>query len=178
MTTTHVHVRRARETDLPRISEISRAAYLDGGHLVQDSRYLTVISDAEARMRGGELFVAEVDGAVAGSVVLARAEGDFAELARPGELEFRVLAVDPAFQGRGVGRALVRHLLRLAAEDGAEAMVICSMDTMVAAHALYIAEGFVRRPDRDLVIDGIGRFPTFVHLLRQAAAGAAGRGSD
>lgn len=167
-----VLVRRAREADLPTVSQISRAAYLDGGHLAEDSHYLATIGDAEARMRGGELFVAEVDDVVAGSVVLARADGEFAELARPGELEFRVLAVAPAFQGRGVGRALVRHLLRLAADEGAGAMVICSMDTMLAAHALYADEGFVREPDRDLVIEGIGRFPTFVHTLDEVPEAA------
>ena len=171
MSTETLQVRRAVAADLPEVSRISRAAYLQGGHLREDSHYLETIGDAAARLRDGELFVAEASGVIAGSVVLTRAGTQFAELARPGELEFRVLAVDPAFQGRGIGRALVRHLLDQAVAEEATAMVICSMDTMRTAHRLYLSEGFVRVPERDLVIEAVGRFPTFVHPLRPVPPG-------
>jgi ribosomal-protein-alanine N-acetyltransferase len=61
-------------------------------------------------------------------------------LARMGaEAEVHTLAVDPAYQGRGVGRALLRGLLEHA--DGATVFLEVRTDND-AAIALYRSEGF------------------------------------
>ncbi len=57
------------------------------------------------------------------------------------EAEVHTIGVDPAHQGRGVGRALLRALLDVA--DAARATVFLEVRTdNAAAHALYASEGF------------------------------------
>jgi ribosomal protein S18 acetylase RimI-like enzyme len=67
----------------------------------------------------------------------------------PDEAEIRALAVRPEVQGRGVGRTLLRHLLRRATELGIRHLVLCSEPSMRIAHRIYEQEGFVRLPERD-----------------------------
>ena len=57
------------------------------------------------------------------------------------EAEIHTLGVDPGFQGRGIGRALLRGLL--AEADGRHATVFLEVRTdNDAARALYVSEGF------------------------------------
>lgn len=52
------------------------------------------------------MWVVEAVGKVVAAVTLTFAGQPYSEIARDGELEFRMLAVDPAYQGSGVGRAV------------------------------------------------------------------------
>ena len=57
------------------------------------------------------------------------------------DAEVHTIGVDPAHQGRGIGRALLRALLDSA--DAAHATVFLEVRTdNEAAHALYVSEGF------------------------------------
>ena len=115
-----------------------------------DTGYVEQLRDAARRAREAELWVACSDsGQVLGSVTICPEGSPWRELARPGEGEFRMLAVDPAAQGRGVGRALVEHVLAHFRTAGASGVVLCSMAEMTAAHALYGRLGFTREPARD-----------------------------
>jgi len=60
-----------------------------------------------------------------------------------------MLAVDPAAEGGGAGRALVTEVVALARAAGRRHMVIHSTPWMRRAHGLYERMGFVRRPDLD-----------------------------
>jgi len=80
----------------------------------------------------------------AGHHYIAAREGEalvgYAGLARMGaEAEVHTLAVDPAYQGKGVGRALLRALLEHA--DGATVFLEVRTDNEPAM-ALYESEGF------------------------------------
>lgn len=69
--------------------------------------------------------------------------GGIAFLAGPPQVEAEIhtIGVDPAFQGRGIGRALLRGLL--AAADARHATVFLEVRTdNEAARALYESEGF------------------------------------
>ncbi len=77
--------------------------------------------------------------------VAARSEDllvGYAGLALMGtDAEVHTIGVDPAHQGRGIGRALLRALLEVA--DAAHATVFLEVRTdNEAAHALYVSEGF------------------------------------
>lgn len=69
-------------------------------------------------------FVAELDDAIVGNVMYTRSK----LIAEDGEekdiLTFGPLSVDPEYQRRGIGKALLRHSLEKAAQMGYEAVVI------------------------------------------------------
>ena len=63
--------------------------------------------------------------------------------------EFRMLSVAPEARRRGVARALVEHCLGLARDGQLREVLLCSMDVMTKAHALYTSLGFHRAPELD-----------------------------
>jgi ribosomal protein S18 acetylase RimI-like enzyme len=147
-----LRVRRAEPADFPAVARLTVAAYEADGQLKGEHGYGAVLADVSTRAGSGEVLVAVDDstGAVLGSVTFVLPGTPFAELSGPGEAEFRMLAVDPAAQGRGVGAALARACVDRAAELGCTAVVICVRAGMaVSAHRLYERLGFVRSPEKD-----------------------------
>ncbi|MET8362663.1 GNAT family N-acetyltransferase [Micromonospora sp. NPDC005194] len=145
-------VRLADSADFPAVARLTVAAYEADGQLKGEHGYGAVLADVSTRAASGEVLVAvdEATGAVRGSVTFVLPGTPFAELSGPGEAEFRMLAVDPAAQGRGVGAALAQACVDRAAELGCTAVVICVRAGMaVSAHRLYERLGFVRMPEKD-----------------------------
>ncbi|WP_328343291.1 GNAT family N-acetyltransferase [Micromonospora sp. NBC_00421] len=145
-------VRRAVPAEFAAVARLTVAAYEADGQLKGEHGYGGVLADVAARAEHGEILVAvdEVTGAVLGSVTFVLPGSPYAELSGPGEAEFRMLAVDPAAQGRGVGAELARACLSRAADQGCAAVVICVRSGLAdAAHRLYAGLGFVRTPERD-----------------------------
>ncbi|TVT49653.1 GNAT family N-acetyltransferase [Amycolatopsis rhizosphaerae] len=143
-------VRPVRPEELAVVGALTVAAYREDGLLVADPDYVHELSDAAGRVAHSELLVA-VDGGgqVLGSVTLTPPGSPMAEISRPGELEFRMLATAPAARSRGVGEALTRAVVDRARELGAECVVMSSLEAMTAAHRLYTRLGFTRLPERD-----------------------------
>ncbi len=98
-----------------------------------------------------EVLVAVDDaGAVVGAVLFVLPGSRYAAALRPREAEFRMLAVLPAAQGKGVGQALVEACRALAAGAGASAIIICVRVTPPMRRSACTQRlGFVRVPDRD-----------------------------
>ncbi|NUL43908.1 GNAT family N-acetyltransferase [Cellulosimicrobium funkei] len=160
-----VTVRDARGEDHEAIAHLTVTSYIDGGHIDPEDEYIANLQDVATRARQARVLVGEVDGAagpvIAGSVVLTLPGMPMSETAREGELEFRMLAVDPRVQRRGVARALVRAAIDRAEQlEGVAAVVLTTMVTMTGAHRLYESEGFVRVPERDWRLSDIGQTPT------------------
>jgi ribosomal protein S18 acetylase RimI-like enzyme len=144
-----VVVRAARDDELDAVGALTVAAYLGDGLLTADADYAHRLADARSRAREAELYVAEEAGTLLGSVTFCAPGTPYAELARDGEGEFRMLSVAPAARGRGIAEALVRHCLARSRELGHSAVVLCSMREMTTAHRLYARLGFQRLPERD-----------------------------
>ena len=106
--------------------------------------YLAEIADVAARTDHGEILVAvDTDSTVLGSVTFVLPGSRLAELSREGEAEFRMLGVEPAAQGRGVGRSLLHACLERARAVAANRVVLCTASNMTAAHRMYEKEGFL-----------------------------------
>ncbi|CAH0166055.1 Amino-acid acetyltransferase [Arthrobacter sp. Bi26] len=147
--------RRARRADYSAIRRITRDAYLRAGHFTAGHPYMSVLENVEHRAEHAEAWVAEASGAVVAAVTLTFAGQPYSEIARDNELEFRMLAVDPAVQGNGVGRAVVRRVIDHAQSLPAiRAISITSATFMERAHGLYESLGFQRVPDRDWYVPG------------------------
>ena len=111
----------------------------------------TSLSCATSRRGGGRLTCwsrAQRRGVVA-TVTFCLGGSRWANIARPGEAEFRMLAVAPIVQGHGLGGLLVRACLDRAAAAGVTTTVISTEPEMVVAQRMYERLGFVRSPERD-----------------------------
>ncbi len=145
-------VRRAEPADFPAVADLTVAAYRAAGQLDDAAGYAAVLADAAHRAASAELLVAVDDaGRVRGAVTFCRPGQPYAEMARPGEAEFRMLAVDPAAQGQGIGESLARECIARATAIGCTALVLCTREDAVAgaARRLYDRLGFVRDPALD-----------------------------
>lgn len=167
-----VTIRKATPDDYAAVRDLTYASYIDAGHVAASDPYAANLTDIDTRAE--QLYVAEVDGEIAGSVNIAIPGSSMTEVAQPEELEFRMLAVHPAFQGRGAGRALVQHVLDFASANERSAVVITTMASMTTAQAMYSAMGFQRAPQRDWnlytagIVDyqnGLETFLVYVHPL-------------
>ncbi|CAL9588714.1 GNAT family N-acetyltransferase [Streptomyces sp. enrichment culture] len=145
-------IRRASAEEYPALGELTAQAYLRGGLLDfgESDAYLGELRDVGRRAAAAEVLVAADDDRVLGGVTFVPSGGAMADIARSGEAEIRMLAVDPEARGRGVGEALVRACTdRARAVPGCGSVVLSTQRTMRAAHRLYERLGFVRTPDRD-----------------------------
>ena len=88
-----------------------------------------------------ECWIAEVDGEMAGSVLVTD-EGD-------GLARLRLLYVEPWAQGRGIGVALVRACLEFARKAGYVRMTLWTHSILTAARRIYAREGFGLVATRD-----------------------------
>ncbi|MCU0265431.1 MAG: GNAT family N-acetyltransferase [Actinomycetia bacterium] len=142
-------VRLARREELPAVAELTVRAYLAEGTLAGDDDYLATLADATARAETAELYVAEEAGRLVGTVTVCPPGSAYAEIAGPGELEFRMLAVDPRDWGQGHAVRLLDTVADLARTRGCRRVVASVVDANAVAHRLYERCGFRRRPDRD-----------------------------
>lgn len=145
-----MQIRPARPEELDVVGEITVAAnasFRSG----PDDPYVERLRDAAARAEQAELWVAADPGTgqVLGTVTTCPPGSPWRELAGDDEGEFRMLAVAPDAQRRGVGDALVRHVLAHYRDAGARAVVLSSLVEQTAAHRLYARHGFTRLPERD-----------------------------
>ncbi|MFF3749622.1 GNAT family N-acetyltransferase [Streptomyces sp. NPDC002018] len=146
-------IREAEPGEYARLGEITAQAYLGDGLLDfgADDPYLTTLRDVARRAAEAVVLAAvDPDGTVLGGVTYVPAGGPWADIAREGETEFRMLAVDPAARGRGVGEALVRACVTRAQHtEGCVRLVLSTQSVMLQAHRIYERLGFVRTPERD-----------------------------
>ncbi len=146
-------MRRATKADLGEVAAITVRAYVGDGFIAADNGYVEKLGDAAGRLSQAELWVAELKGVLVGAVAFCPPGSTYRELATEGEGEFRMLAVDPDSRGHGVARALVQRCLDRCAELELTDLVLCSMQEMTPAHALYTSMGFVRDCALDWEVD-------------------------
>lgn len=143
-----MEIRRARAEEYDRVADILSAAYAPSG-LAPGDDYYEHLRDVAGRADGAEVWVA-VDGPdVVGTVTWPPAGSAHREVAADDEAEFRMLAVDPSVQGRGVGRALLDEVVNRARAEGFRRVVLSTAPWSTTAHRLYADYGFVHVPERD-----------------------------
>jgi GNAT superfamily N-acetyltransferase len=145
-----VTVREARQDEFDAVGDLTVAAYraIPGE---TDDGYFAELRRVAARAASCTVLVAVDEyGELLGTVTyIPGPDNPFAELERDGEAGFRMLAVSPAAQGRGIGRVLVEAALARARADGRAGVAIHTRPSMAAAHRVYASFGFERDPSRD-----------------------------
>ena len=143
-----VVLRRATPADLAAAGEVTVAAYAEFTQ-GPDDHYIALLRDAAKRDREAELWVAERDGEVLGTVTIALPGSPWREIGAEDEGEFRMLAVCPAARRQGIGEALTRLVMDRFRSLGFRAVVLSSLAQMTSAHRVYERHGFRREPARD-----------------------------
>jgi len=143
-----VTVRIARPDEYAVAGDLVAAVYGAAGYAA--GPYLDVLRAAARRAAVADLLVAvDAAGRILGTLTYASGGTPLADVAAADEAEFRMLAVDPAARGRGVGAALVRAALQRARTQGKRRLVMSTQPAMRPAHRLYERLGFARAPERD-----------------------------
>lgn len=137
-----VTIRQATPADAPRICDINRSA------LGYDSRLETVQAQlARVILRDTDRVWVAWDGAamtVAGFVHAA----DYETLHSGSQKNIIALAVDPAWQGQGLGRLLAETVEAWAIACGCNAVRLVSSFSRVKAHAFYLHCGYRLRKEQ------------------------------
>jgi ribosomal protein S18 acetylase RimI-like enzyme len=154
-----IKVRPVRAHEDEEAGRLLLAAYraLPSNHLAGDyaGDYAAELADVARRSSEAEVLVAvrhsepgpdEVVGCV---TFVPDASSPWADLLEAGEAGMWMLAVRPAAQGRGIGRALVDACVARARALGRAAPKLHTTPWMTAAQHLYEGAGFVRFPSRD-----------------------------
>ena len=113
---------------------------------------------ADPNRPGQRGWIAELDGRRAGCVLCVPADdvgdGDGATA------QLRILLVDPAARGNGIGARLVDECVSFARSDGYKRMKLWTNDPLVAARRIYLSRGFAlieEQPHRSYGADLVGQ---------------------
>jgi GNAT superfamily N-acetyltransferase len=93
-----------------------------------------------------QCWVAEVDGQIAGSIFLTDEQGSLSRL--------RLLYVEPEFQGRGIGEALVSTCLEFARSVGYARVTLWTHSILEGARRIYARHGFRLVEEKDHTLFG------------------------
>jgi ribosomal protein S18 acetylase RimI-like enzyme len=143
-----VEIRLADASEHGAVGELTVAAYSPFTEGPRDP-YVDTLRDAAGRAEQADLWVAVEEGVLIGTVTDPPPGSRYREIGGADEGEFRMLAVAPSAQGRGVGRALVEFLLERYRERGYRGVVLSTLAEMSAAHRVYELLGFRRTPELD-----------------------------
>ena len=107
-----------------------------------DSSFEGLVAEITAKFLGSfdasreRCWIADIDGAQVGSVFLVRHSDDVAKL--------RLLLVDSAGRGRGLGQRLVGECIGFARQCGYRKITLWTQSILLAARGIYQDAGFVR----------------------------------
>ncbi len=150
-----VTVRAVRPEEYEALASVTLDAYraLLGPDV--DGEYAGELADVTTRAVQSDTLVAlDGDGRIMGGVTYVAGPGPLAWFDRPDEAGFRMLAVAPSAQGRGVGAALVAACVDRATAAGKARLLLHTTATMTTAQRLYRRAGFRRDAERDRVLEG------------------------
>ncbi len=144
-----VNIGLIEESEIDAVAELSARAY-EADYTISPGYRSSIVAVRE-RVEADQVWVARdaASGALLGTVSTPRPGAIMTQVAQPGEMDFRLLAVDPSARRRGIGELLVEHVIGLARERGIEHLVMNSGPEMVGAHRLYERMGFRRMLDRE-----------------------------
>lgn len=148
-----VRIRPFSAADADAVNSVALAAFAQYEGVYSDWEVLTRSVGAMAALAGqGEILVAEEEDGIVGAVVyVAPGTSPRADFFEPEWPIIRMLVVDPAARGRGLGRRLTEECVARARRDGAALIALHTSPAMTAALALYRKMGFElerRLPDR------------------------------
>ena len=148
-------VRAVRPEEYEDLGALTVAAYRALLGPEMDADYAAELADVGGRAALVDVLV-DVDeaGRLLGGVTYIPGPGPMAWFTGAGDAGMRMLAVEPAAQGRGVGSGLVAACVERAAGAGKQRLLLHTTAPMTIAHRLYERAGFRRDRDHDHLLEG------------------------
>ena len=109
----------------------------------------TLFDPREVRKRGEIILAQSLSHKLLGMIICAGASNPSFRLAKSGEAEVQLFAIDPTARGQGIASALIKASEEHARLLGLSKIVLSTQPTMKAAHKIYARHGYQRNPDRD-----------------------------
>lgn len=105
------------------------------------------LSNTSALGTSGEVVIAELQGRIAGAVAYFGPNSQKAAFFDSRWPIIRMLVVDPAFRGKGIGRTLSEACIAKARRDDAPVIALHTSPIMSVALPMYLKMGFVKAHD-------------------------------
>lgn len=145
-----VRLREPRPGDLGWVVQRNAEVYAEeyGWNAEYETLVARIVADGHERA-----WIAELDGERAGCVFCVRDDA-------PGTARLRLLLVDPAARGHGIGRRLVDACVEHARAAGCHELVLWTNDVLASARRIYQAAGFGlvgEKPHRSFGRDLVGQ---------------------
>jgi len=143
MTENRTFIRDFQPADAQRVNEISVAAFGLLSHRYSDwSAMRDRIATTSRLAAEMPMYVALYDGTVVGSVALTPPGGPRPDFFDADCAVIRMLVVDPAFHGKGIGSALLDHCIDTACRQNYGRIHLHTSTAMEVAVPLYLRRGF------------------------------------
>ena len=145
---TDIRIRDYQGSDADNLNRVAIAAFSQFHEHYQDwPAMLASLSKTSDLSASGEVIIAELQHAFAGAVAYFgpdRPKAPFFDQRWP---IIRMLVVDPAFRGNGIGRALTDECIARARRDGSPIIALHTSPIMTVALPMYLRMGFVKAHD-------------------------------
>ena len=140
-----ISLRPYRVQDATRLQQIVTLAWRQfAPHFSDWTAFEARLQRIEELAAQAELILAETEGVPAGFVGYAGRGAPKADFFEPDWAAIRMLSVDPAMRGRGIGRILIEACLARALSEGAAVVALHTSPIMAQAERMYLKLGFAR----------------------------------
>ena len=136
------------DADAENLNRLAVSAYEQFRHHYEDwPAMLAGLSKTSALSASGEIIVAELESKLAGAVAYFGPNSQKAAFFDQRWPIIRMLVVDPAFRGKGIGQALSDACIARARRDGSPIIALHTSPIMSVALPMYLKMGFVKAYD-------------------------------
>ena len=145
---TDTQIRNYQSSDAENLNRIAVAAFDQfRDHYGDWPAMLAGLSKTSALGASGEVIIAELQHKPAGAVAYFGPNSQKAAFFDQRWPIIRMLVVDPAFRGKGIGRALSDECIARAERDGSPIIALHTSPIMSVALPMYLKMGFVKAYD-------------------------------
>jgi len=143
-----IQLRDYEDADAENLNRLAVSAFEQFRHLYEDwPAMLAGLSKTSALSASGEIIVAELQRKFAGAVAYFGPDSQKAAFFDQRWPIIRMLVVDPAFRGKGIGQALSDACIARARRDGAPIIALHTSPIMSVALPMYLKMGFTKAYD-------------------------------
>jgi GNAT superfamily N-acetyltransferase len=136
------------DADAENLNRLAVSAFEQFRHHYEDwPAMLAGLSKTSALSTSGELIVAELESKLAGAVAYFGPDSQKAAFFDQRWPIIRMLVVDPAFRGKGIGQALSDACIARARRDGSPIIALHTSPIMSVALPMYLKMGFAKAYD-------------------------------